>query len=326
MRTGQRDFFEVAPYGVRKTRAIPYAAKALAAAAAFALLFHFTDFSALRGAVVRADRWLLLAGVSTSVFAQYLASQRWRLVLRSRGVDVGSLAAFRLNLIGTFFGNFLPGQGTGDLVKCSLLFQKHADKRAFLMASVLYDRLVGVLSMACVAVSAAFFLGTTSALREMWWIAVVAFGGILAGVAVLWWVSSPGFLRRIPPRWRPQALAAFADELFVLFRNVRLSLGCFGLSVIFQLLSVFTLWLMLAAVIPRPPFLPVLLSAPLSILIAAVPVSPGGLGIREGVFSFIMHRLGLDGTLVAAAALLGLLPLLLTSLAGGLLFLTRRQR
>jgi glycosyltransferase 2 family protein len=298
---------------------VRYLFKVLAAAAAFAFLFHFTDTKALGTALQRADYWIVAAGSAVFLFGQYLAAQRWRGVLKSGSVTVSRLGALRLNLIGTFVGNFLPGQGSGDLVKSTFLFRRFPDRRAFLLASVVYDRLLGVLAMLGLALAGVVVLG---AVDGDWSMANVA-GWSLLFIAGL--VAAIRYLHNMQLPWSflgeflGKRFAGFSGQLVELFRNRRLFLRSFALSVVFQLSWVLALWLMLRAVQPSATLAPVLLAAPLAVLVATVPVSLGGLGIREGAFSLLLQRFGVNADVATAGALLSLVPLLIASLLGACL-------
>ena len=73
------------------------------------------------------------------------------------------------------------------------------------------------------------------------------------------------------------------------------------------------------AVSPGMYLLPVLIAAPLAVLVASLPISIGGLGVREGAFVLIMQQLGVNAEVAAAAALLAILPLLFASIVGAII-------
>lgn len=305
---------------------VGYLFKILAASGAFACLFYFSDTKALGAALQRGDYWFVAAGSAVFLFGQYLAAQRWRGVLESGSVFVSRLGVLRLNLIGTFVGNFLPGQGSGDLVKSTFLFRRFPDRRAFLLASVVYDRLLGLLAMLGLALAGVVVLG---AVDGDWSMANVA-GWSLLFIAGL--VAAIRYLHNMQLPWSflgeflGKRFAGFSGQLVELFRNRRLFLRSFALSVVFQLSWVLALWFMLRAVQSSATLAPVLLAAPLSILIATVPVSLGGLGIREGAYSLLLQRFGVNADIATAGALLSLVPLFISSLIGACLIIVSQER
>jgi glycosyltransferase 2 family protein len=302
--------------GSKPASRIVYLLKVSAAGVAFAGLVYFSDTTALVAALNEADYRFVAAGSAIFLYGQYLAAQRWRGVLASGELGVSRFEAFRLNLVGTFIGNFLPGQGSGDLVKSAFLFGRFPGRRAFLLASVVYDRLLGLSAMLTLAVAGMLILGLVAGD----WPMISAFGWMLGGVLalgallMLFYRLQPfdGFFReRLGKRF-----AGFSGEIAELFGNRRLFLRSFALSMIFQLSWALSLWMMLRAVRDAVPLVPVLLAAPLSVLIASVPISLGGLGVREGAFSLLMQRFGISADVATAGALLSLVPLLFASFLG----------
>lgn len=303
-----------------------YLLKVLAAALLFAGLFYFSDTQALGAALLTADCWFVAAGSAVFLYGQYLAAQRWRGVLGSGAVIVSRAEAWRLNLVGTFVGNFLPGQGSGDLVKAAFLFGRFPNRRAFLLASVVYDRLLGLSAMLGLAFVGVLMLGLVD---DDWSLANAA-GWMLAFLVCL--VFAMKYLHRLQPLWMllgdrmGKRFAGFSMQLAELLRNRELLLRSFALSIVFQLSRVLTLWMMLRAVQASVRLAPILLAAPMSVLIASVPVSLGGLGVREGAFSLLMQRFGMSADMATAGALLSVVPLLIASSFGAGLILFGRGR
>lgn len=293
--------------------------KLVGAGIAFALLFHFVDSRRVLGALKSANPLVAAFGVLVFLAGQVLAAARWQGILRSQVIYIPLPGVLRMNLIGTFVGNFLPGMATGDLTKSALLFRDFPEKRSFLVASVVYDRLLGLASTMLLAIFGTLFLG---AMRNDWdfapYLAVVAliFAVVMAGLA------SDAVLVRILCRL-PNVLlvrcSVFAGEFQKLLCAHALLWRSFVLSLGFQVSWVVSQWIMLCALFPHAPFVPVLAASPLSLIVALLPISPNGLGLREGTFSFMLQRFGIEPQVAVAAALLSLVPILVSSVIGGLL-------
>ena len=296
--------------------------KLLVAVAAMTLLMYFSDTNKLRQVIGLANYAWVLAGTLVFLAGQFIASQRWRSVLLAGGVVLSPLSVYQLHLAGVFSGNFLPGQAAGDVVKAALLFDRYPERKAFLMASVVYDRLLGLCAMLALALLAAGVF----ALRGQDVTMLLFYGGVALSV-LLSLVLILGHMHRLQlpllPKLMGRSMASrlggFSGCLGELLQLRRLALRSFTLGLLFQLSWAVCLWLMIWAVAPGISLLMVLLAAALSVLAATVPVSLGGLGVREGVFALIIQRLGGDLEVAAAASLLAILPLLVASIAGALL-------
>jgi uncharacterized protein (TIRG00374 family) len=277
----------------------------------------FSDFLAIKQTLRSANLNFVVLGTIIFLGGQCLSAQRWRCILAARDLHISLITALRLNLIGTFSGNFLPGQAAGDLIKAAFLFNQFPDRKSFLLVSVVYDRLQGVFAIlsisCCVSLLSLVCRGSASALK----FSVIGFTLILVFILFFSQLNRISKLfARLGGHFGRQ-IAGFSDTLLGLFKLRALLLRSFFLSVIFQLSWAFSLWLMLLSIMPNAPIVPVLIAAPISVLIAVLPVSIGGLGIREGAFSLLMQQFGIAANIAASTALLSLLPIVLASLAGG---------
>ncbi len=113
--------------------------------------------------VSRGDRWsnltsifhqmnlgLFAAILSIFVFGQVIVGFRWWLLLRTQSIFIGLAAAVRLNFLGWFYNNFMPGSVGGDLVRAWYV-TKHTEKRFEAALSVFVDRIIGLFSTFIIA-------------------------------------------------------------------------------------------------------------------------------------------------------------------------------
>lgn len=293
--------------------------KLAGAGIAFALLFHFIDLSKVLVTLESANPVMASLGVLVFLGGQVMAAARWRRILHSDAINIPLHSALRMNLIGTFAGNFLPGMATGDLAKSALLFRDFPTKRSFLVASVVYDRISGLAAIILLAILGTLLLGM---IRDDWIFAQYVTAAGLVFATVMWLLASdinPARILRVLPKALVTHCSVFTWELQKLLRKRALLWPTIGLSLGFQVSWVVSQWIMLCALFPRAPFVPVLAASPLSLVVALLPISLNGLGLREGTFSYMLQRFGLDPQIAVAAALLSLIPILISSLIGGLL-------
>ncbi|MEL6824271.1 MAG: lysylphosphatidylglycerol synthase transmembrane domain-containing protein [Calditrichota bacterium] len=108
-------------------------------------LIYLADIDKILKALRQADaNWLALALLvfSCSVF---LIARRWHVLLGGVGIQVPYGSLLRYYLIGYFFNNFLPTTIGGDVSRAYNLAQ-HTDKKADSIASVLMERILGLLA------------------------------------------------------------------------------------------------------------------------------------------------------------------------------------
>jgi len=236
------------------------------------------------------------------------------------------LRLFALTMIGQFYALVLPGQIAGEAVKAWKLIGRTGEI-APAVSSVLMDRVVGVVSLLWVGLVGASVTETTAGIR---W--TVVFGTLLAGIALA------AFLMRLHPcraRSRnavtaigdrfPRA-AGFAGTLVkcidawveILQSPARLALAM-ALGVVFQCLAVFILYRIAASIGLQIAFVDWCWIFTAVSLLLLLPVTIGGIGLREGGYVALLAGLGVPGekALACSLALFGLQ--LLSAAAGAVL-------
>jgi uncharacterized protein (TIRG00374 family) len=288
-------------------------------------LLRVADTAAVLRTLHRADPIAVVSGIAIFALGQVTAAARWRTILASGELPIPLWHALRVNLIGGFAANFLPGMGGGDVVKGLLLFPGRDGRRTFVLSSVLFDRLTGLAATLIVAAFAALWLGVggVSWLPMQW--TFVALTAIALSVAALLALS------RLPttPQGKIGLVAQRVHTFSLEFRRLalrrKLVVRALILSLAFQLSWVASQWCMLLSVTEDAPVLSVAAASPLSLIAAMLPLSLNGLGVREGTFSYLLAALGVAPEQAVATAMLSLLPLLLSSAVGGLLLATMRR-
>lgn len=247
--------------------------------------------------LVESIRSLPLAVVA-SVLAVFLvghvaAASKWWLLMGG-GEQIRFRACLEAHFAGLLSNLYLPGVAGGDLIRAGWLMRGPHSKESVAVASVA-DRLIDLLALVVLASSGAVFLGRLRE-REGWLVgitALVVLGLALTAVATLWVLERRGVAVA-------QRVRGAVDSLR---RHPRRLLSALTLSLGVQISFVgLNLWLGLWAGV-RPGFAAWLLAWPLAKLVAAIPVSIAGIGVREIALVALLEPLGVAP---AAATAVGL--------------------
>jgi hypothetical protein len=229
-----------------------------------------------------------------------LSAIRWRLIAGYSGFSMSVPQAYRLSLIGAFFNQTLPSSLGGDGARIWLLV-KGGTAPSAATYSVLLDRVMGVLwliilAVACLPWSLAIIsnpAGRVSliicALGGLAAIGVfLSFGRLDAAWTRRWWATRhAGDVSRLA--WRLLSAPAAACAIAML-------------SLTLHAATVGAVWLIAQGVgAPLGIFQAVIVVPPI-LLIATVPISIGGWGVRETVMAVAFSFLGLaetDGVIVS---------------------------
>jgi len=248
-----------------------------------------------------------------------LMGVRWWYLMRRESLGVGLWTTIRLMYVGHFFNFFLPGATGGDVVRAYLVTRR-TTARTVAVATVLLDRFVGLAGMAALAGVMALATWRSEQTHR-------AAGAIAATLAVILVAGLVLFSRRIGRLVGLERLIAHLPKA----ENFRLAIatlqhlprcprdaavvGAMTLGV-HLLLAGGIACLGLALELPTGIAL-YFLFVPVIYILAAIPVSIGGLGLVEGMYVlFFAGSPGADTSALLALALLARLTPMLLSLPG----------
>jgi glycosyltransferase 2 family protein len=223
---------------------------------------------------------------------------KWRILIGNR--EVAPARVLSAHFAGLVANLCLPGAAGGDVVRAGWILKAAEDKAQVALGS-LADRVIDTLSLfilACIggASAMAYAGGVSGALLKMGGVLLL---GIMAGVGGLY------LLPRLPLPEKVRRVVHKLDSAFAKLRQKPWSLvACFCISLAVQ--SVFVgVNIMLA----KASGLEVATAGwffawPLAKLLAVLPVSLGGLGVREASLAALLIPLGAAPAKVVAVGLL----------------------
>jgi uncharacterized protein (TIRG00374 family) len=279
--------------------------------------------------------WVAAAFVIT-LPPQLMSMFRWKLILDAQGMRLAWSRITSIFFISLFFNAFMIGPTGGDLVKAYYTARETHHKKTEAVMTIFIDRVIGLLILAMlvgvtILIRWDFFMVDHPEIRSWALTALVVCGAITGGGVLAFSIhlfEAFPFLRRwnrYPAVGRVFELVEKAYNAFYICRTQpRLLLKITAHSLALQFLLVAAVSLIGRALELDLPFLAYLTFSPLIGLISAIPVTPGGLGIREGASIHLWSVLGVPSE---KAFLLGFVPyvlLVLWGLPGGLLFLFHR--
>ncbi|HEY0683052.1 MAG TPA: lysylphosphatidylglycerol synthase transmembrane domain-containing protein [Steroidobacter sp.] len=276
--------------------------------------------------LIRGAEPLLLAMIVMIQAAdRVLMALKWRQLLRVLDNRLGPWSAIGVYYESTFIGFALPLGGFGpDIVRFVRLRERGLDTHVTL-ASMVMERLNGVIAtLALIAVGFAVLanLAPQPTLREFALVAAVVAGVAGTGAAALIFHRSFG---RVLLRFEKGRFAKYVEAART-YSTRRLTLAVnLGLSVIEQTGAVFTLWVASHALGAPLPWMVCLAVAPVAVIIQRLPLTYGGLGLREGSAAALLVALGYDYS-TALVMLMTQLAMFLISLLPGAIVLATSGR
>lgn len=250
---------------------------------------------------------LLYAGVQMA-----LSSSRWRVLAAPLGFSAPWRRYFTLYYMGLFFNLFLPTTMGGDVIRAWTLAETK-DRRLKAFWSVVSDRLSGLFALVLLACLAMMLYDKPLPLwihGTVWSLTV----GMIVGYAALPWLGR-----------HSSRFATAAQALSVSGEHWRGWLLALGISVAVQSASIVQIALMGRSLGLDVPLLGYAVVVPLVSLLAMLPISVGGMGVREGSLILLLGPFGVSEAGALALGLSWFAMNLVMGLAGGLVYLFCRQ-
>ncbi len=245
--------------------------------------------------VTQAHPGWLVAGLLIAGVGNFLGLFRWGIFIRILGLQVTTRDVFRIGLVGLFFNSFLLGAVGGDAVKVIWLAAR-GHKKSLALMSVAMDRMSGIIAL--IFCSLLFITPRLEWLRQdptvagLTRVIIVYLLSIAFLFAISLLVASIGVAKYIPA-WGPGRSRML--ELEAAYRQYighwRQALMAAGVSVFMFVAYFMTFYCSARAFAVEVPVLDFLAFMPTVDIIAALPLSVGGFGIREHLFTVLLGNL-----------------------------------
>lgn len=288
------------------------------------LLAHFLPLAPLRAALAQipASRFLLV--LTGYLLAHTVGAAKWRMVVNTAGAGLDSATGVQCYFGGLFGTLFLPSILGGDVIRLAVGLRR-SPRPAAVLAGNVADRVVDVGALAALTLLGIALLpgSLPLALRAYAWRA-------LGGLAVCFLILSGLFLSLRHPilggrsvRFRRRlarvrhSLRAVSRQPHVLLFAWSLGLGTQAAFILLTALLADSCGLLL-------PMRAWLFAWPLAKLAALLPVTQGGVGVREAALVALLVPFGVPSPLVFAAGLAWEGVIIAGGLCAGLLTLLLR--
>ena len=290
---------------------------------------------ALNDALHQANWWWLAAGVGAYGLFEILAGIRWQILLRVQGVHLSWWRLYGLLMVGLFFSLFIPGGTGGDLIKGYYLLQEApVGRKTSAALSVVMDRLLGLLGVGILTVAITAFrwdwLTSDPITRSCVYTVLGVLAVSVSGILLAGFVSGLRLVHALPEKLPGRNFLATVSGAYALYGRAWFPTLCAILiSILAHTAHYTTFWCATKAIEnsgPRKPSALELYSAlPVIEGVAALPLTPGGLGTREKIFDEMLTPLAnLEEGVAPAISVLGYLCIAFWGLVGGVFYVFYR--
>ncbi len=260
----------------------------------------------------------LLLGSVMTLAQLVVGAQRWRRLLRRTGARVSLFGLIEDTLVASAYTMVLPSPVGGDVIR-AVRCGRRLEQPAHAWSTALFERLVGFPCLALAATPGILVVPGGRALLVP--TLVVAVGGALALV-----------LADAPLRWAARRLAARAPALAEVSEGIAQDLQgplatrgaraeAIGWTLLYQLAGISILAVCVAPLGNAALVAAIYAGLPLIVIGSMLPVSIGGIGLRESLFVVVLGRLGVGEATALGLGLVWLATYLLVAGPGVVLVL-----
>lgn len=254
-------------------------------------VFYHIDINELTNTLKSADpKWLFLAFLAYNA-SKIVSSVRLNRYFRAIGIFLSQLNALRLYYFGMFYNLFLPGGISGDGYKIYILGKRYNSSYKKLFQATLLDRISGLSALL-------FLAGILFVLSS--------FGDLSIP---LWYTAMIGAILSIPVNY--YLTKKFFPDFLTIFTST--TLYAFSVQLLQLLSAAMIVWALPETNAYMIDYLTLFL---ISSVAAVLPISVGGIGVRELTFLYGFGLIGGDTTIAVTFSLIFFIITVLSSLLG----------
>ncbi|MFQ5353571.1 MAG: lysylphosphatidylglycerol synthase transmembrane domain-containing protein [Thermodesulfobacteriota bacterium] len=257
------------------------------------------------------------------VCLQAVSAFRWSIILK-KDVDVPYRKLLAIYFIGMFFNNFLPTMVGGDIIK-GLYLYRESGKGGVSVASIFMDRYSGfsaLIIITTVALITGYALIKDTALPGFFFLLV---GGYTAASLVIWVGPLHSWAMKIFARIHFYGINHKIDALYKTLMGYKghkdILVKILLISFVVQAGVIVGYYILARSLGIEVRLAYFFFFIPLATAITMVPITVGGLGIREGAFVYLFTMVGATKAQAISLSLIWYAVMVAVSMIGGAAFI-----
>lgn len=286
-------------------------------------LFRQVDKKALLEIIKNANKTFLLLAFFVSLTAYIIGIHRWEMLLRGAGIHLSLKRIIMSFAGGVFFSLFLPSTIGGDLVR-SVDLAVHTQKPHEVVATVLMDRLSGYVGLVLIALSAVLIGWHLVQDTAVLWSVAIITAVLVILLVILFnrflYSKINQFLRSPGAGKIREALKTLHHEIHIFRHRKVIIFNNIILSIIIQAIPPMAFYITALSLGVKVNIVYFFVFLPIISAITLLPISIGGLGVRENMAVMFFAKAGMSHNSALALSLVNSLFILICGLIGGLIY------
>lgn len=296
----------------------------------FLFKFQQVDTHKVLESIKNADKGFLFLALIVSLFCYILAIFRWEMLLRGAKIHLSLKRVIISFSGGVFFNALLPSTVGGDLVR-SIDLSTHTKRPREVVATVLLDRLSGYAGLVIVALLSLLF-GWKLIHHKSVLLSIAVITGVLFAVLLILFnrflYSKINQILHSPKAGRiREAVKNLHHEVHIFRHHKKIIVNNLILSVLIQGIAPLSFYITALALGIKINIIYFFIYLPIISAITLLPISIGGLGLRENITKIFFVQAGVVDNAAVAMAILNTFFIFVYAGIGGIIYaLTVRHR
>jgi hypothetical protein len=293
-------------------------------------LYMRVDLQALQEGLARLGVLTIVLGVMLHVTVVFLSASRWWILLQYTHASIPFFRAFPSYYLGVFFNNFLPTGFGGDTVRV-LHMRGHGISMKSLVSASVVDRTIGFATIFIVGMLGVI---VSEELRIPNHSKAILFGLFIGCLLVAGWLLSQRggqLIESLAKKYRHTRVRSWILDVLRTCYSYRAEktriLLAMAITATGYAMVILTYYLLGSGLGLDISVTTYIVTIPAIFLAASLPISIGGLGIREGTLVAMLVAAGADFHLAITLSLLYLIVFWISTLPGAVVpLLTRTSK
>lgn len=301
--------------------------KATISIAAIIVIVNSVDIQKSLEAVKTASIKLLLLSILITIIEQLVIAHKWIILLKVKNFTISIWQLLNINLIAGFWGLFLPSSLSIDILRGYYLVKNESSK-GLSASSIIVDRVMGILSLLFVAIIGVLISGSLlSGINVKPYIFLLT-SIIIIFVFLIFREKTFLFVKKYLVLKKNKIYKKLLNLYNIVFdfkKYPKTLIESFLLSVTVQILRIVAIYYISEAYYLNIGIIYFFILVPITMITVMLPISVGGIGVREGSFIAFFSLVGLSFDDAILISLTITLKVVLFSLVGGILYLFHKS-
>ncbi|MFC1513415.1 YbhN family protein [candidate division KSB1 bacterium] len=293
----------------------------------FFYLFNVIDFSSMVKNFSNLENYWVILAIFCMISSNILGTLQWNLILKNLDINLPFRKTVSYYFSGLFFNNFLLSFIGGDVVRVYDI-SKTSGKNSEAISTVLLDRLIGFIALSTLAMLGFFYAMNQLDLTKFVYFAPGIF--IVLSIVLLFLFHKPFAKKfenigiKLTPKRLQYRIREIYNSINYYSSHPVLLVKLFIIAITIQIARVLTHYFLAVSMGVDINLAYFLLFIPIITLVIALPISFGGIGVRESSAAVLFGTIGVPVEQTTVFEFLAYIIAILCSLPGGIAYVFRK--